>query len=696
MTKKFLTFGILILVLMGTFVPNKVKAENVCWVNFGDIHAQQGATQDSCKGTGIWQDYNSPPTAADFDKPKTTTTTDANGNTTTTTGQSVNQTAAQTINQAAAAAAAPTNPDAGSNCTASALASSLFNPTGSVVVQVIKCGIEQEIKQLGYMAMTITGFVLTMVGKTFDKVMDFTIVHMATNLGMTGGAAATGIGVGITNSWETLRDIANMCFIFVLLYAAFKTMFDSNFGNFQTTVKNIIIIALLINFSLFFSKVAIDASNIVAIGFYNAITTGNTYQTGATASDSATGISGGYMRLLGLQHWYSPDLLKNQTMGITQILTTAIMASTFMLVFAVILLITGVMFLARFILLIFIMIISPVAFIAYIIPGTKKYFDQWLGALIDQSIFAPVFFALTWVVFKIASTPNFLAAMGGVANTNTDYSTLIAQSTPGGITIILNYVIIIGFAIAALVISKQVASKTAGFTAVTGGIGTAAIGGTALVGRNTLGRASSAMLNSTGLRNAASSGKWYSGAAKVGLFAANKGAKGSFDVRGIETAKKIPGLGGELGILGKAGGVGGFSAAVEAKAKEKAKYAKEVYGQSSQEKEEIAKAKKKEEDLGVINKNRQDKADETQTAATAAEKERKEYMDEKLKLDPSTQNYEKLKREKQEKERILEEAKKGTDQNAIEVAKKEVDSMNTRIINERIAEGGKKRNRGKR
>ena len=48
---------------------------------------------------------------------------------------------------------------------------------------------------------------------------------------------SSGIGGSITMAWATLRDIANMCFIFVLLYAAFKTMFDANFGNFQTTIK---------------------------------------------------------------------------------------------------------------------------------------------------------------------------------------------------------------------------------------------------------------------------------------------------------------------------------------------------------------------------------------------------------------------------------------------------------------------------
>ena len=56
---------------------------------------------------------------------------------------------------------------------------------------------------------------------------------------------------------------------------------------------------------------------------------------------------------------------------------------------------------------------------------------------------------------------------------------------PGGaVSLIVNYVLIIGFSIAALIFAKTMASKTAGFKAISGGIGTAAIGGGALAGRN--------------------------------------------------------------------------------------------------------------------------------------------------------------------------------------------------------------------
>jgi len=443
-------------------------------------------------------------------------------------------------------------------------------------------------KGVGELLTKLSGFILSMVGVLFDAVMKYTVVEMATNLG------STGIGASITSAWETLRDVANMCFIFVLLYAAFKAMFELNFSSVGTTIRNIIIVALLINFSLFFSKVVIDASNIAAVGFYKSIVTANTTDTGTVTSEKT--ISTGYMYMLGLQTWSSPSFFNNPNLtDPTKILIIGVMSSIFLLVTAVILLITAVMFLARFIILIFLMILSPLALIAIIIPGQMDNFNKWKNALIDQSFFAPIFFAMTWVVFKVAKgmTTSFKTSATGA---DLSFIDTMGSSPTSSIGIVLNFVLIIGLAIAALIISKQMATRGATATAfktISGGIGTVALGGAAWTGRKVIGGGSKMLSESSRLRNAASSGKWYSGAARASLWATNKGAKGSFDVRASDTLGKVPGLDDEMKILGKAGGKGGFTQAVEDKKKAKEKYAKEVYGQTDFEKDEAKKLEDK-------------------------------------------------------------------------------------------------------
>jgi hypothetical protein len=437
----------------------------------------------------------------------------------------------------------------------------------------------------------ISSFVLILSGAIFDWLVNFTIVDLAQNIG-----SGTPVGTSITDAWATLRDLANMCFIFVLLFAAFKAMFQLNFNNIGTTIRNIIIVALLINFSLFFTKVVIDASNIVAIGFYNSITT-NALPLGNASPANSKSIAGAYMQMLGVHTFSSSNILKNVSDS-SQILLIGVITSVFMLITAVMLFIVGIMLITRLIILIFIMILSPLALIAYIIPGMKNQFDKWKEALIDQSFFAPLFFALTWVVFRLGNI--LLGALshysGFTTPQVTDFANMYDQ--PGGtVALLLNYIIIIGFAIAALIIAKQMATRTAGFKMIAGGIGTVAAGGAAWAGRNTLGRAS-------GLISEKKRDEWSKTTmGRAGLWMADKGKKGSFDVRGVANTGVGKAVGAEkvMGIAGKATGKGGFAASVDSKAKAKTTYAKEVYGQTGAEKDLAA--KKKGEHEGYIDKN---------------------------------------------------------------------------------------------
>ncbi|MFA6269670.1 MAG: hypothetical protein WC657_00455 [Candidatus Paceibacterota bacterium] len=426
---------------------------------------------------------------------------------------------------------------------------------------------------IGYVLMTLSSLILIFSGWILDTVIQYTIVEVSTNLG-----DSVGLGKTITTTWETLRDVANMAFIFVLLYAAFKAMFDSNFGNFQTTIRNIIIVALLINFSLFFSKVVIDASNIVAVGFYKSIAANN-MQLGSTipgGSANFKGISGGYMRMLGLQTWYGINILDGG-INAQNILITGIMSSIFMLMSAIFFLIVGIMFATRFILLVFLMILSPLALIAYIIPGQSKKFDEWKDALIAQSFFAPLYFALTWVAFNLGNS--LFASKSSATTSWIDLIKDPAKNQEGAMALLLNYVLIMGFAIAALVISKTMASKTAGFKAISGGIGAVAIGGTAWAQRQIIGRGANAVASDKNLQERAARGDL---GARMKLATAQKLAGSSFDVRGLGNSKLAKSIGADsyindtMGIVGKAGGVGGFSASASNKDEKRRKRTDDV------------------------------------------------------------------------------------------------------------------------
>ena len=184
--KKFLTLGILVVVLVGVFTPNISFATDCALTISGPCTVGNKTCEKSFIG-GI-------------------VCTDEKGNKTDNVGNNVDK-------------------NSGS-------CSLILTPFA-----IASCMFEILSKGVGYILMTITSLILIISGSIFDTIINFTILDMSKNLG-----TESGIGSSITTAWETLRDVANMFFIFVLLYAAFKAMFDANFGNFQTTIKNIIIV----------------------------------------------------------------------------------------------------------------------------------------------------------------------------------------------------------------------------------------------------------------------------------------------------------------------------------------------------------------------------------------------------------------------------------------------------------------------
>lgn len=378
-------------------------------------------------------------------------------------------------------------------------------------------------KGVSMILLALSSWILALSGWLFDYIVEETIINMAKNLD-------SGIGSGITTAWKTMRDLSNIVFIFVLLYAAFKTIFDANIGNFGRTIINIIIVALLINFSLFITKVVIDASNVVSTGFYNSIAKANTQTSLQRNGETSTfdGISGGYMKLLGLQTWYGSGSI-NDGVSTGKIFILGVMGSIFMLMTAVILFVSGMMFVARFIILIFLMILSPLACIAYTIPGQNDKFSEFIEALKNQAFFAPVFFMFTWITFKVGSGIVTIIPPGS------QWGDMV--NTPkSGLALVFNYIILMGLAVTALTMSKDMATsgRVGGyFKKVSAGATTLGAGGVAVLGRQTIGRAASRLAESKGFQDLAAK----SVTAQKFLEGTRGVAKSSFDVRGVAGTK---------------------------------------------------------------------------------------------------------------------------------------------------------------
>lgn len=396
-------------------------------------------------------------------------------------------------------------------------------------------------------------WLLGVTGLFFDFIVAKTIV----------GAYGTiiendGIRTGLQSAWVVIRDLINISFIFILLYQAIMLIIGRSNEASKVIVK-LVAVALLINFSMFFTRVVIDASNIVATGFYDQIIPAN--------SNAFTSISTVYTQALGLPSTFSGSLEQLVNEGQTSgdnyiILLRNLGAMTFILISAFVFIAAAIMLLTRYIAILFLMVLSPVAFAGLIIPASQGISKKWWNSLLGQAIFAPVFMILTWVNLTVAS--NMFQAKSATETLGAIFSQNGGSGSTfeNGISALFNFSLIIGLSLASLIIAKKASSMGGNyFSSVNKFIGNTALSTASFAGRNTLGRAASKIADREELRN---SNNWF---ARQGWRLADKTSRSSLDLRNAPG-----GIGGQVfGDLGSATGTGGYRKSVELKAEGKQK-----------------------------------------------------------------------------------------------------------------------------
>ena len=445
---------------------------------------------------------------------------------------------------------------------------------------IIKCPIRAITRFFKNMA----GWTLGASGIFFDMAIEFSL----NSDNFKNGAVETG--------WGVFRDIANMTFIFILVYIAFNAILQLG-GNYQRMLVTLVIVALLVNFSFFLSGLVVDASNILSAFLYNALTNNGTIGLAAQFKDG-----------LELTSLLSPEGFNNLTN--TQAATFYILASIFLLIAAFVFLASAILFVTRSVAITLLLVLSPIAFASAILDRTQTYWKLWFDRLLDYSFVAPIYLLLIFTTLAI------IKGGGAKANAialqkNTDGGDFAGDALASGLGyagksgysfenyagIIMFFALIIGLLIASLIISKKLAGSLADMSVKYAGkaVGVAAgIGGFA--GRQVVGRGSYALSQNKALQKAAEKSGVGGYAARAALRTVDYGAGASYDVRSSGTIRSALGntVGGALAAggmqvnTGRAGGKGGFSSELDKKTKEiskradvfKSKEAKEQYAKN--------------------------------------------------------------------------------------------------------------------
>jgi len=417
----------------------------------------------------------------------------------------------------------------------------------------------------------------------------------------------------VVQGWKIIRDIANMFFIFILLYIAFGTILSLNGFKTKEMIVNVIIIGLLINFSLFAARIVIDTSNVLARVFYNSNTIKITNVSGPDASKwIASANSSGIIPIsAALVNKINPQSLiinaknvgniqdtgrqSNSTQNNNGVTTgtfiwVTLLSAGVSIVGFIVFLTVGLVFIGRVVGLWIAMILAPLAFFSYTVPAMRNIemvgWKKWWPNLLKLSFLAPVFIFFIYLILQ------FLQVGLGVWSANGKHN----------MDFVLAIIIPFGFIMILLNQAKKIAVKMSGQfgealskagSAVGGMALGAATGGAALALKHTVGRGGSRIGNSeTAKKMASSKNKFVRFLGNKTMDAGKSIGKNSFDLRNTKVGGHIEkGLGTNLGKT-KTGGFEGYQSGKVRKQQQRAKELE--VGENSEENKKL-----REQEIGL-------------------------------------------------------------------------------------------------
>lgn len=330
--------------------------------------------------------------------------------------------------------------------------------------------------------------------------------------------------------WKVLRDIANIVFIFITLWAGISITLGIGDGGKKAwgLLAQMVLVALFINFSLFITKAIVDASNIAALHFYSLIVEPG------KEKDYDSGLSEAFMYGLKLSTLYNAKQIGsgainadasmiataarssnlNGGLSFTNIILIGFFGSLFIVVAAWVFFAAAIMFIYRAITLIFLMLLSPLAFVGLILPGASGMAHQWWSKLWSQAFFAPLYLALAYVVVRTINGSTFQAFQGTLPGSTpgTGFAAALTTTSFGPVSVIFNFVILIGLMVGCLIVAQSLGAKgsemaMAGWQKIKGAVVGGAIGVAGATARGII-KAPSAAVQGAG--NIGKAAQWMS------------------------------------------------------------------------------------------------------------------------------------------------------------------------------------------
>ncbi len=218
--------------------------------------------------------------------------------------------------------------------------------------------------------------------------------------------------------WQIMRDITNILFVIALLIVIYSQVTGIGITNYgiKKALPKLIIAAVLVNLSFILCALAVDASNIIGSGLRGIFDNIQTQAINSGGLSSASTITWTDLATALISGGVVAGFVISASSLLFPILGAVLCAIISVLV--------GLITLGlRQSLVSVLIMISPVAFICYLLPNTEKWFSKWREVFISMLIFYPLFSLLfgasrlagwTLITTSIANDNAFGVAIGMV------------------------------------------------------------------------------------------------------------------------------------------------------------------------------------------------------------------------------------------------------------------------------------------
>lgn len=248
------------------------------------------------------------------------------------------------------------------------------------------CGVDG----IGWIVCPVVSFMGDLLANAFSGLADN---FLATDTGLFDTSSGTYL------AWTVFRNFANIAFVIVFLIIIFSQLTGVGVSNYgvKKLLPRIVIAAILVNLSYFICQVAVDLSNILGYSLkqvFDGIAVTASVPTSTDASANGFGIAA----------------------IIVGVIATATVAYFALSILIPILLgaLVGVlmvvlMLIARKAIIILLIVLSPLAFVAFLLPNTESLFTKWRKIFMALLLLFPI----VSVVFGVSSLASQIVLKAG-------------------------------------------------------------------------------------------------------------------------------------------------------------------------------------------------------------------------------------------------------------------------------------------